>query len=60
MQQISGTYSDITENLSRQFGQGDYKRQLDSIFSSFAKRQVRLGTEFEAAIFSDLDSLYEA
>ena len=34
--------------------------QMASIYASFSERQELLGEEFEAAIFDDLDSLYES
>jgi hypothetical protein len=33
--------------------------EMVAVYNSFAQRQKRLGAEFEAAIFSDLESLYE-
>jgi hypothetical protein len=32
---------------------------MAAIYASLSERQERLGDEFEAAIFGDLDSLYE-
>jgi len=37
-----------------------FAQQIAAIYSSFAQRQERLDPEFEAAIFRDLESLYEA
>lgn len=37
-----------------------FASQVAELYYSFAQRQERLGAEFEAAIFSDLESLYEA
>ena len=58
--QVSGTYSDFMENLVRPVGVDNFAQQIAAIYSSFAQRQERHGAEFEAAIFSDLESLYEA
>ena len=38
----------------------DFARDLAAIYASLSERQERLGREFEAAIFDDLDSLYES
>lgn len=58
--QVGGTYSDFMENFARPVGVDSFAQQFAAIYSSFAQRQERLGAEFEAAIFSDLESLYEA
>lgn len=58
--QVGGTYSDFMEHLARPVGVDNFAQQIAAIYSSFAQRQERLGAEFEAAIFSDLESLYEA
>lgn len=58
--QVGGTYSDFMEHLARPVGVDNFAQQVAAIYSSFAQRQERLGPEFEAAIFSDLESLYEA
>lgn len=61
VQQVTGTYSDFMEGMAaRSLSIGQFEQQVAAIYSSFAKRQERLGTEFEAAIFSDLEGLYEA
>lgn len=60
VQQERGTYSAFMENLARPVGVDCFAQQMSAIYSSFAQRQERLGVEFEAAIFSDLESLYEA
>lgn len=60
VQQERGTYSDFIENLERPAETDYFAQQVAAIYSSFASRQERLGAEFEAAIFSDLESLYEA
>lgn len=36
-----------------------FAQQIATIYNSFAESQKRLGVEFEAAIFNDLESLYE-
>jgi hypothetical protein len=58
--QIRGSYSDFMHNLARPVGRDNFAQQMAAIYSSFAQRQERLGAEFEAAIFSDLEGLYEA
>lgn len=61
VQQIRGTYSDVTGGAAAHtLGIEHVARQVAAIYSSFAQRQERLGAEFEAAIFSDLEGLYEA
>jgi len=56
------SYSEGTERVLA--GQKDptpgFVDQISLIFASFSQRQQPLGEEFEAAIFDDLDSLYEA
>ena len=59
VRQVRGTYSDFMESLARPVVVENFSQQMAAIYSSFAQRQERLGTEFEAAIFSDLESLYE-
>lgn len=59
MQQVRGTYSDFMERLARPAGADHFAQQIAAIYNGFAERQERLGAEFEAAIFSDLESLYE-
>lgn len=60
VQQVRGTYSDVLENLLKPAGVDHFAQQVAAIYNSFAEGQERLGAEFEAAIFSDLESLYEA
>lgn len=55
-----GTYSDIMYNLSRLSESELFEEQINAIYNSFMISQARLGAEFEAAIFSDIESLYEA
>lgn len=60
VQQERGTYSEVLEKLTRPVKADRFAEQMAAIYSSFTQRQERLGVEFEAAIFSDLESLYEA
>jgi hypothetical protein len=55
-----GTHSDFNDRLARPVGFDNFAQQVAEIYNGFAKRQERLGSEFEAAIFGDLESLYEA
>lgn len=59
--QISGTYSDFVESLAaRPRASETFVLQVAAIYKSLEARQEPLGFEFEAAIFGDLESLYEA
>ena len=60
VQQVRGTHSDFMEKLGRRASIEQFAQQIAAIYNGFAERQGRLGPEFEAAIFSDLESLYEA
>ena len=60
LQQVRGTYSDFVVKLVRPVGSEQFAQQVAAIYNGFAERQERLGAEVEAAIFSDLESLYEA
>lgn len=60
VQQVSGTYSNFIDSLARSSGVNQFAEQLAAMYKHFADHQERLGAEFEAAIFSDLESLYEA
>jgi hypothetical protein len=60
VQQVRGTYSDFMESLAKPSGVDQFAQQIAAIYNGFAERQERLDAEFEAAIFSDLESLYEA
>lgn len=60
LQQVGGTYSSVMEGLVKSDGFELFTQQIAAIYNDFAERQVRLDAEFEAAIFSDLESLYEA
>lgn len=58
--QVRGSHSDFMEGLVRPASGADFAQRIATIYNSFAERQERLGAEFEDAIFSDLESLYEA
>lgn len=61
VQQVRGTYSTFLEGLAvNSMDEEHFAQQVAAIYNSLAQRQERLGEEFEAAIFSDLESLYEA
>lgn len=60
VQQVSGTHSDFMESIAQPVGLNHFAQQIAAMYTGFAERQERLGAEFEAAIFSDLESLYEA
>ena len=60
--QSGSTHSDFpgaVGRLSRIEGEA-FMKNIAEIYDSFSERQRRLGAEFETAIFSDLESLYEA
>lgn len=59
--QVSGTYSAFMASLhARSIAAEPFAIQISEIYNSLASRQERLGDEFEAAIFNDLEGLYEA
>ena len=58
--QESATYSAFIDGLVRFDDMDRFAQQMADIYNSFAQRQERLGAEFEAAIFGDIESLYEA
>lgn len=60
LKQVRGTHSDFLGSLSRSVSVDHFAQQIAAIYNSFAVRQERLGADFEAMIFSDLESLYEA
>lgn len=61
VRQEVGTYSPLMNKTSAQPSESMLMaQQVSAIFSSFAERQERLGAEFEAAVFSNLEALYEA
>ncbi len=57
------SYSQISEQAmisAKQVKFSDFARDMATIYASLCARQERLGDAFEAAIFDDLDSLYES
>lgn len=62
IKQTGPSYSEVTERIlaASKNPHSNFVGQMASIYMSFSKRQELLGEEFEAAIFDDLDSLYEA
>lgn len=61
--QTDRSYSQLSEHLisaAKQNPHADFASDMAAIYASLSERQERLGEEFEAAIFSDLDSLYES
>lgn len=60
VRQEPGTHSDFMESITKPARVNHFAQQIAAIYNSFAERQGRLGADFEAAIFSDLESLYEA
>lgn len=61
IQQLRGTNSNFLENIAFQQQSAEaFAQQVAVLYDAFAKRQEPLGVEFEVAIFSDLDGLYEA
>jgi len=61
IEQVQGTHSDFSlTTAAQEFDAEFFAQQIAAIYSSFAQRQERLDPEFEAAIFRDIESLYEA
>ena len=63
VEQTTRSYSQFSEQLMsplRQNPHADFAHDIAAIYASLSERQERLGKEFEAAIFDDLDSLYES
>ena len=60
VEQELGTHSDFIENLENQAAIDKYEQEVAEIYNTLLQSQQSLGAEFEAAIFSDLESLYEA
>jgi hypothetical protein len=59
--QVGRTFSSFVEPLGlANHGNEAFAKEVASIFSAFAERQEPLGAEFEAAIYSNLEELYEA
>lgn len=56
------SYSAVTEKILAESKNphSTFVDQMASIYATFSQRQQLLGAEFEAAIFDDLDSLYES
>ena len=57
------SYSQFSEQMmvaAKQSSHEDFARDMAAIYASLSERQERLSEEFEAAIFDDLDNLYEA
>jgi len=56
------SYSGITEQIlaATKNPHSTFVDQMASIYATFSQRQQLLGEEFEAAIFDELDSLYES
>ncbi len=60
LQQVSGSYSAFIESLQTEFQVNEaFAQSMASIYSSLAERQEPFGTAFEAAIFDDIEDLYE-
>lgn len=60
--QTAPSYSQFSEQVmvaAKQPAHVDFARDIAAIYASLSERQERLGGAFEAAIFDDLDSLYE-
>lgn len=62
IQQTRSSYSAVSEQVFAATinPHSNFVDQMASIYASFSNRQQSLGREFEAAIFDDLDSLYES
>jgi hypothetical protein len=60
LNQVSATYSDVARTLRQTFPLDDFASRIAAVYADLATRQEPLGAEFEAAIYSDLESLYEA
>lgn len=59
--QIDRTHSDFIQSLrGRSVANEQFALQISGFFASLAERQAPLGEDFQAAIFSDLEALYEA
>ena len=61
--QTAPSYSQFAEQVmvaAEQPAYAAFVRDMAAIYASLSERQERLGREFEAAIFDDLDSLYES
>lgn len=61
--QTQSSYSEISSRAifeARQVSRNAFVQDVAALYTSFSERQQRLGAEFEAALFDDLESLYEA
>jgi len=59
--QEAGTYSEFIESMEAgRVVQAQFASSIASMFAAFAARQEPLGHEFQAAIFDDIEGLYEA
>lgn len=59
-QRVLSSYSSFKNHLNSRGEVERFSEQISAIYSKFSHRQERLGVEFEAAIFNDIDNLYEA
>jgi hypothetical protein len=59
LNQVSSTHSDVAKTLRQTFAFDDFAARIASVYSDLATRQEPLGADFEDAIYSDLESLYE-
>ena len=58
--QPQGSYGQMHVVLTPSQGENDrFARQVKSIYANLERRQEDLGPEFEAAIFGNLEDLYE-
>jgi hypothetical protein len=56
----SSTYSSVfPADLSGIRVAGRFEQKFNDVYTAFVAAQVPLGAEFEAAIFDDVESLYE-
>lgn len=62
IQHTGSSYSQVTEQVlaSIENPHSSFVDHMASIYASLSQRQQLLGQDFEAAIFDDLDSLYES
>lgn len=59
-QQASGSYSSFEKRLQTELPESKaFVQEMAAIYSSLAGRQEPFGIEFEAAIFDDIEDLYE-
>ena len=61
VEQVTSTSSSSTEGIQLAGSTSEVlAKEIASIYASFAMRQEKLTEDFEAAIFDDLEGLYEA